>query len=284
MRSLVLAVVLSGVVSAAHAADLPDLPILRGGLTEGLSSSRVNWDGYYVGAQGGYGSSDESFRGSNQTMTAALLANTAIESAYGVSKWSLPFGKTTAQTGSYGAFAGYNSQWDDVVLGVEMSYMHGKFGGTSTATMGPLVFPTPTAGPLYHSVTSSASSSISISDMATIRGRAGYAMGSFLPYGFFGLAIGKADTTKSAAVLDKYAQTLVGVYDACGNGTFPVCATMSASEGQHNRLIYGYSAGLGVDVNLVAGLFARFEYEYVRFTTTVDTNINTVRAGLGYKF
>ncbi len=70
MRSLVLAVVLSGVVSAAHAADLPDLPILRGGLTEGLSTSRVNWDGFYVGAQGGYGSSDESFSGSNQTMTA----------------------------------------------------------------------------------------------------------------------------------------------------------------------------------------------------------------------
>src|SRR3569832_2815584 len=154
MRSLVLAVVLSGVVSAAHAADLPDLPILRGGLTEGLSSSRVKWDGYYVGAQGGYGASDESFSGSNQTMTAALLANTAIESAYGVSKWSLPFGKTTAQTGSYGAFAGYKSQWDDVVLGVEMSYMHGSFGGSSTASMS-RAFRSPLKG-FYHSVTSSA--------------------------------------------------------------------------------------------------------------------------------
>ena len=94
MRSLVLAVVISGVVSAAQAADLPDLPILRGGLSDGLSSSRVNWDGFYVGAQGGYGSSDEKFSGSNQTMTAAMLANTAIESAYGVSQWPLPFGKT----------------------------------------------------------------------------------------------------------------------------------------------------------------------------------------------
>jgi len=28
----------------------------------------------------------------------------------------------------------------------------------------------------------------------------------------------------------------------------------------------------------------RAEWEYLRFTTTVDTNINTVRAGLGYKF
>jgi outer membrane immunogenic protein len=31
-------------------------------------------------------------------------------------------------------------------------------------------------------------------------------------------------------------------------------------------------------------LFARAEYEYVRFTTNVDTSINTARVGLGYKF
>src|SRR3569833_3843623 len=131
MRSLVLAVVMSCAVSAAHAADLPDLPILRGGLTEGLSTSRVNWEGYYVGAQGGYGSSDEKFSGSNQTMAAALLANTDIESAYAVSSWPLPFGKTAGQTSAYGAFAGYNSLWDEVVLGVAASYMHGSFGGTA---------------------------------------------------------------------------------------------------------------------------------------------------------
>ena len=52
----------------------------------------------------------------------------------------------------------------------------------------------------------------------------------------------------------------------------------------HNHLVYGYSAGLGVDVNLVGGLFMRAEWEYVRFTSSVDTSINTVRAGLGYKF
>jgi opacity protein-like surface antigen len=49
-------------------------------------------------------------------------------------------------------------------------------------------------------------------------------------------------------------------------------------------LIYGYAAGLGVDVNLVGGLFLRAEWEYLRFTAAVDTSINTVRAGLGYKF
>jgi opacity protein-like surface antigen len=51
-----------------------------------------------------------------------------------------------------------------------------------------------------------------------------------------------------------------------------------------NHVIYGYTAGLGVDVNLISNLFLRAEWEYVRFTTQVDTNVNTVRAGLGYKF
>ncbi|WP_315704861.1 MULTISPECIES: outer membrane protein [unclassified Bradyrhizobium] len=283
MRRVVLAGVICGFVSAAaHAADLPDLPVLRGSFTDGLTTSQVNWEGFYIGGQGGYGSSDEKFSGSNQTMTAALLANTTIESSYGVSQWPLPFGKTTAQTSAYGAFAGYNSQWDDVVLGVEMSYMHGSFGGTSSASMS-RAFNSPVNG-FYHAVTSTATSSISISDMATIRGRAGYAMGSFLPYAFFGLALGKADITRGVSVDDNYATTYAVAVSPCNSATPPFCATLSASEGQHNRLIYGYSAGLGVDVNLIAGLFARFEYEYVRFTTTVDTNINTVRAGLGYKF
>ena len=58
----------------------------------------------------------------------------------------------------------------------------------------------------------------------------------------------------------------------------------TAAVAQHDHLIYGYSAGLGVDMMLYHGLFARAEWEYVRFTTSVDTTVNTVRVGLGYKF
>jgi outer membrane immunogenic protein len=59
---------------------------------------------------------------------------------------------------------------------------------------------------------------------------------------------------------------------------------LTAVSGQYSRLIYGYTAGLGVDVNLVGGLFLRGEWEYIRFTSAVDTTINTVRAGVGYRF
>ena len=35
---------------------------------------------------------------------------------------------------------------------------------------------------------------------------------------------------------------------------------------------------------LFANLFVRAEWEYMRFTAPVDTTVNTVRAGIGYKF
>jgi opacity protein-like surface antigen len=273
MRSLVLAAVVSGVVSAAHAADLPDLPILRGGLTEGLSTSSVNWDGFYVGGQGGYGSSDENFNGSTKNTTAALLANTMEESQMQVSSWNMGMGKQSAHTSAWGAFAGYNSQWEDVVLGVEGSYMHGKFGGFASASRGLVQ---QLSDGQWHEVNVTGTSQISISDMATIRGRAGYALGCFLPYAFFGLALGNADIGQSVAIQEYVAPAYTGPYTAL--------VPLSANNIQHNHLIYGYSAGLGVDVNLVGGLFARAEYEYVRFTSTVETSVNTARLGLGYKF
>jgi len=47
MRRFVLAAVMFGAASGAWAADMPDVPVLRGAFTEGLSTSKVNWQGYY---------------------------------------------------------------------------------------------------------------------------------------------------------------------------------------------------------------------------------------------
>ena len=42
--------------------------------------------------------------------------------------------------------------------------------------------------------------------------------------------------------------------------------TLAADITQQNHLLYGYSAGVGVDVMLMAGLFLRAEWEYRAFT------------------
>jgi outer membrane immunogenic protein len=283
MRGFVVAAVMFGAASAAQAADLPDLPILRGGFTDGLNTAKVNWQGYYIGAQGGYGSSDENFSGSTQAMTAAVLNSTAINSTWGISQWPLDLNKVSARSSGFGGFGGYNSQWDDVVIGVEASYLHGGFGGSSTASQ--YRWFSPTFDSNYHGISSSATTAISISDMATMRARAGYAYGIFLPYLFGGVALGDADITRSVQVIDKFSPVVGDLGSPCSTtGGLPQCAVLSTAQGQHGHLIYGYSGGLGVDVNLVSGLFLRAEWEYIRFTSVFDVSVNTGRIGIGYKF
>ena len=274
MRRLLWVAAMWGTVSAAQAADMPDLPILRGSLTDGFSRSSVNWAGFYVGAQGGYGASDEHFKTTNSVLLATLLDHNVIQQM-GVANWNLGLGGESHRSSGYGAFFGYNGQWEDVVLGLEVSYLHGSFGGTSSASKA-LVSGSALSDGFFHNVRVSSSAGISISDMATFRGRAAYAWGCFLPYMFGGLAVGKADISRDVLVEDAVSTTI--------NGPFTSLTPLSATDTVHNHLIYGYTAGLGVDINLYGGLFARAEWEYIRFTSTIDTNINTVRAGLGYKF
>jgi outer membrane immunogenic protein len=274
MRRLVLAAAMIGMGFGAQAADMPDLPILRGSYTEGLSRSNVNWQGFYAGGQAGYGSSDENFSGTNENMLAALLDHNVIQQMQ-VSQWNLGLGKQSARSSAYGAFVGYNWQWDDVVVGVEASYLHGRFGGKSTASK-ELVSGSALSDGFFHDVRVDSSAAISVSDMATFRGRAAFVWGCFLPYLFGGFALGNADISRSVTVYDAVSATI--------NGPFTALATLNATDAVHNHLVYGYTLGMGVDVNLVGGLFMRAEWEYVRFTASVDTSINTVRAGLGYKF
>ena len=51
-RFLLAAAMCVAAMSGSRAADMPDLPILRGPV--GLSSTRVNWQGFYAGGQGGF--------------------------------------------------------------------------------------------------------------------------------------------------------------------------------------------------------------------------------------
>lgn len=279
MRKILMAIAMCcGVAHGAQAADMPDLPILRGSIRDGYGPVLPNWDGFYVGGQAGYGSGDTKFGGSNSDLTAKAVANTLVGSEMAIPSWPLGFTNQSGHSEVYGGFAGYNSQWDDVVIGLEMNYVHGKFRGEASAGM-----------PRYqelsdgnvHAVTSQASSSISISDIGTFRARAGYAFGSFLPYVFGGLALGQADIVRSAHVIDDVTATPRSTTPPSLLGR-QIDTTIT--DGKYSHLIYGYTAGLGFDMAIVGGLFLRGEWEYVRFTSAVDTSINTVRAGLGYKF
>jgi outer membrane immunogenic protein len=270
MRRVLLAAVMFGTVSSAQAADMPDF--LRGSLDG--SATTVNWQGFYVGGQAGYGTSNENFNGSTTSMLNALISNLTV-SETGIGQSNLQLGKVSSHMWGYGAFGGYNWQWDDVVVGIDASYLHGNLGGSATAQEAFTTSTTLSDG-LFHSVSASSSSQIAISDMATFRGRAGYSFGCFLPYAFGGLALGNADIAQSVTVKDSVSMNILG--------PFTQLKPLMATQGTSDHMIYGYTAGLGVDIRLVGGLFMRAEWEYVRFTDQVDTSVNTVRAGLGYKF
>ena len=58
------------------------------------------------------------------------------------------------------------------------------------------------------------------------------------------------------------------------------------TDNQSGKFIYGYSAGLGLDVALTRNVFLRTEYEYVQFFGLGGTHLylNTARVGGGLKF
>lgn len=251
MRGFLLAAVICGGVSGANAADLP---ILRGGYTDGLTTSRPNWDGFYVGGQGGWGSIQSSpLAGINDD----LISN--VERFPGGNYTWNSLGRGHGSSAAVGAFAGYNWQWDDVVIGIEANYIHAGLNAhasTGANTVDPVTLAT--------TATTVSNATVSISDFGSVRVRAGYAVDCFLPYGFFGVGLGDQTIYRSVSA-------------------FPVSLLSVPQTASSEKLVYGYSAGVGFDVMLVAGLFLRAEYEYQQ-TSNILTNINSVRAGLGYKF
>jgi opacity protein-like surface antigen len=274
MRRFLLVAVMCGAASFAEAADLPDLPFLRGSFTEGLSSTAVNWQGFYLGGHAAYGTSNMNFTDSTRTVAARLMDGLEMEQVQRISSWPI-MGKVSTHGHGFGGFAGYNSQWGDVVIGLELNYTHGKFGGSQTGSMSRF-FTLPSGYTV--SATYQGTAQMNISDMGTLRARAAYAYGAFLPYVFGGIALGQADIIRTARVYG----TQVNAAAAPGFQNVPF--DVSATDAQYSHLIYGYSFGLGTEVMLISNLFMRAEWEYVRFTSSIDTSINTVRAGLGYKF
>jgi opacity protein-like surface antigen len=272
MRRLVVAMMVAGTAQAAQAADLPDFSALRGPV--GISRGVVNWQGFYAGGQAGIGSSDMNFSGATSDLASQLLWGTTIEAEGHVSDWPV-LGKKSQQSHGFGGFFGYNSQWDDVVLGIEANYMHGAFGGSDSNSKS-LSFTT-TDG-YTNGVTYQADARFKITDMGSVRARAGYAFGSFLPYAFGGISLGRANIAKSVSISGT--QVNPSATPPFDNINF----SLAAASSQNGRFIYGYAGGLGLDMMLWGNVFARAEWEYLKFAGPVDTSINTFRGGLGYKF
>jgi len=280
MRRLLVALGLIASTCGAFAQEF-ELPTLRGSdaFVPAAPVIYSRWDGFYVGAQLGYGFSQHDFRTSTSTLVAHALRELALEAEVGVSNWQV-LGRVDTRGASGGGFFGYNIGWESVILGVELNYSRGNF--VADAPIEPITRVTAAGGNTYL-VTVTGGASMRITDFATLRSRAGFEVYGFLPYATIGVAVGRADVSRTATVSGQENPNAV-----CPSPGPPPCTPFSftETESKTGAFIYGWSFGGGFDVFVLPQVFLRAEYEYIAFSPLWDikANIQTVRAALGFKF
>ncbi|MDN5003772.1 outer membrane protein [Bradyrhizobium sp. GCM10027634] len=254
-------------IAAASAADMR-APIYKAP----PAVAPFSWTGFYVGATAGAGwtQADPSLSIVNGAIPLYIPADIPGLSALG----SPGLSGTNAIVG---AKAGYNQQWGAFVGGIEgdISWFH--FNKTVATAGAPfLTFPAGTAA---------FSTTVSTNWLATIRGRAGYAVNKALFYATGGVAIGDV----------RYSNTYVG-FSPLGSGFEFEAATVSQTR-------VGWTAGAGIDYAITPHWVVSGEYLHVDFgsvstsglvttgsTRTATFNISTKltsdigRVGIAYKF
>lgn len=268
------AMLLAASALSAHAADLSDISWLRGAV--GDSAPVMRWDGLQFGAQIGVGSMSTDFGNSTGPMIAYILRNTTVENEMSPSSWTtLPSNTTNGRT--YGAFIGYNLQWDALVLGFDVGY--NRTSGFNASASDSMSRQAKTSDGFYNNVTVKAQSSAELVDYATFRTRAGYAFGQFLPYAVLGAAVGRFNYANTA-------QVIASGTDVSGGGGAPYSLNQTQSDSKNNAFAAGFVTGLGVDVAMLPNVFLRAEWEYTIFAPVggIRTQLNTGRVGIGVHF
>ena len=180
------------------------------------------------------------------------------------------------------AFAGSTTRSKSLVLGVEANYSQANLSLIAPNT--PISRQTSAGGNAYD-VTISGSGSVTDLNFGTLRARAGWALGNFLPYGFAGVAVGHANVNIAATVSGIKIHKISPV--PAGPAT-PACVPFSftGTAGKNGEWLVGFTFGGGLDVALTRNVFLRAEYEYVQFAPIANlvVDVNTVRGGLGIKF
>lgn len=234
-------------------------------------ATRIDWRGFYVGGQFSYSDGSADFSNSTQGPIAYSLRNTTLEATFAPSTWQL-LGTGDHSAAGYGGFVGYNTVYlaptAKIVFGVEANWDQASL--SIFAPSSPLTRVVPDGS---NTVSITGSGSVTDLDFGTLRARAGWAVGNFLPYAFAGLAVGQANVN--------IAETTT-VIQKTPPGTF----VFPATAGKNNEWLYGFTVGGGLDYALTHHIFVRGEYEYVQFQSIAGTNIdvNTVRLGAGIKF
>jgi outer membrane immunogenic protein len=202
-----------------------------------------SWTGFYVGASAGYGWGRDGTitpTATGTTQGAFLDAPAILAAQLGT---IVPAG-SNPKGGLAGIQAGYNYQFNNLVVGLEADYSwaHISGSGTSVALL-PVNFPY--GFPV--SITTNTTGSQNLKSFGTVRGRFGIAFDRALFYGTGGLAYGQ--TSSDFAI----AQVM----------TAPVPPdTFNASVGSASQTRVGWTVGAGGEYAFTQNLTAKAEYLY----------------------
>lgn len=272
MRAFGLAAVAIVLAQSAQAQDS-----LRGSVIE-PGPKVLRWDGVYGGGQMSYVLGNSNFTGVTQPLIADMLRFTRIEAEMMVSTWPVISATSSdgTKTTGFGGFLGYNMQFDEIVLGLDVNYMRTNYINAASGTMERVAT---LSNDFQYDVTATASSRIEVTDVVTTRSRIGYAFNQFLPYVTAGLALARA-TTYTTATVSYPAPVYNGTTVPAPAG--PGASSTTGTDGKTNILAYGYAIGAGLDIQLMPNVFARAEYEYLKLVN-IDTALNSARVGLAVK-
>src|SRR5438105_1263267 len=227
----------------------------------------TRWSGFYAGGQAGFGTTKIDF-----SDVIALGPSDPFLSPYGPASAWAQFGKTRANAASFGGFVGYNFQWDDVIIGIETNYNRTSLYGSSSASRCYLAdyLNTPcflaiqlgTNPATYYDTTIDTSAHFKITDYVTLRGRAGWAVESFLPYVTAGLAFGRASTWRITTTNGTASPQAPGGGNNPPNPPDPslpltVVQFPYTDYSTSTQFLYGYELGTGLDVMLSPSFFLR---------------------------
>ena len=108
-----------------------------------------------------------------------------------------------------------------------------------------------------------------------------------MPYGFAGLVLGLGDYSVTSLVYGQQNPSSPPVVP-CNFALSPTCVDFAFrnSIAQNSALLYGFSAGGGLDYKLTSNIFLRGELEYVQFApiSKIVASITSARVGAGIKF
>jgi outer membrane immunogenic protein len=263
------------------AASAADLPVKASPYTAAAPAS--SWTGFYVGGTAGAGWGNEA---SNVAISTGLIQDFSPIVPGSYKKRMLGF--------AGGVEAGYNLQFNSLVLGVESDFSYANINGSANANE--TFFPP--AGvtvlcPLGAICTTRTSynEQQTLSWLATVRGRIGFlATPSWLIYGTGGWAVGNVKSSASAIFAG---QTTLG-------GVTTTTSTPLIFSGSSSQIQNGWTLGGGTEYMLTRNWTGKVEYLYYDLGsvtlvgTTVGHSITTTsnmpvhgqifRVGTNYKF